>query len=269
MLTQYDTIQGPYDEIRKTSIAIIERENVHEAVRPFIKGARVLDLACGSGFYSLDFVEWGASSVVGVDILQPEARRRAALANTTASASSPETDGVRFVQADCSKPVAYDGGPFDLVFAAWLLNYAPSARDMVEMFRNISLNLKGGGHFVAVTPVPSEDPVAFYAAENEARPQGSGFLVVEPTGEVDDGIVIHVHGDTAVGAVDFDNYHLRSNVYKSAAREGGLHGSFQWKLTAVRPVPDGFLEHREGGASIEELESYAVTPNYGVLIIAK
>ena len=60
---QYDTIQGPYDYIRTASIALIERENVHEKVAPFIKNARVLELACGSGFYTYSFLEWGASSV--------------------------------------------------------------------------------------------------------------------------------------------------------------------------------------------------------------
>ena len=52
MPAQYDTIQAPYDEIRKSSIALIERANVQETLASFIKDARVLDLACGSGFYS-------------------------------------------------------------------------------------------------------------------------------------------------------------------------------------------------------------------------
>jgi ubiquinone/menaquinone biosynthesis C-methylase UbiE len=68
MSTQYDAIQAPYDEIRKSSIALIERANVREAVAPFIKDARVLDLACRTGFYSHHFLKWEASKVVGVDI---------------------------------------------------------------------------------------------------------------------------------------------------------------------------------------------------------
>lgn len=45
MSTQYDSIQGPYDYIRKKSIACIENENVHSTVAPFVKNARVLKLA--------------------------------------------------------------------------------------------------------------------------------------------------------------------------------------------------------------------------------
>jgi predicted RNA methylase len=85
---------------------LIERENVREKVAPFIGKARILQLACGSGFYTCSFLAWGASSALGVDI------------------SSVVIDEVRhlgkevsFIQADCSIPKAYDG-PFDLVFGA-------------------------------------------------------------------------------------------------------------------------------------------------------
>lgn len=57
MSNQYDTIQAPYDYIRKKSIAIIEHENVQTTVAPLIKNARVLELACGSGFYKYDFLK--------------------------------------------------------------------------------------------------------------------------------------------------------------------------------------------------------------------
>lgn len=261
MTTQYDKIQRPYDEIRKTSIAIIERENVHRAVAPFVKGARVLDLACGSGFYSLEFLYWGASHVVGVDI----ASGMLAEAHTLSNAAGIATQ-ITLLQADCTEPVAYAAGPFDLVFGAWLLNYAPSKTVLTAMFRNIALNLKDGGRFVGVTPPPSDDPVASYAAENKVRPQGSGLLIPQPTGEVEDGITCHDHADTEQGPVDFDFYHLKPGIYKASARDGGLKGSFEWRLTTV---PDGFLDDRPGGASIEEIESYKEVPNYGILIIQK
>jgi len=58
-------------------------------------------------------------------------------------------------------------------FGAWFLNYAPSGRDMVDMFRNVALNLRDGGHFVGVTPPPTQDPTAFVEAERQARPGGS------------------------------------------------------------------------------------------------
>ena len=262
MSTQYDTIQAPYDEIRKTSIAVIEHDNVQETVAPFIKDARVLDLACGSGFYSYDFLKWGASKVVGVDISS------AMIEEARAASSHDPSNSARidFKLADCSKPVPYEGGPFDLVFGAWLLNYARSGKDMVDMFRNVALNLKDGGHFVAVTPPPTQDPTAFVEAERKARPSGSGGLLCSVTGVVEGGITFHAHADTRHGDVDFDCYHLRKEVYETSAREGGLRGEVAWSVTTV---PDEFMKDRKGGASAEELESYKVTPNYGLHVIVK
>lgn len=264
MSTQYDIIQAPYDEIRKSSSALIERANVQEAIAPFIKDARVLDLACGSAFYSYHFLKWGASNVIGVDI------SAAMIDEARATGSSPTSSAtIDFRIADCSKPVRYEGGPFDIVFGAWLLNYAPSGQDMVEMFRNVALNLKDGGHFVAVTPPPTQDPVAFIEAERKARPLelgGSGGLLCSVTGEVEDGFAFHVHADTKRGAVDFDCFHLRKEIYEASARKGGLHGDLAWSVTSV---PDGFLKDRKGGASVGELDSYKVTPHFGLLVVAK
>lgn len=254
---QYDTIQGPYDYIRTASIALIERENVYEKVAPFIENARVLELACGTGFYTYCFLEWGASSVLGIDIssvMIDEARRQG--------------KEVSFIQADCSIPKAYEGGPFDLVFGAWLLNYAPDCADLVEMFRNIALNLKQGGHFVSITPPPSSNPIDSLNAEAKARPLpgGSGYLIYNHIKDVEDGIYFRVHGHTPLGDVNFNNYHLKKETYEEAAREAGLR-ILEWEVTKV---PERYLKGEGlGGASLDELETYKTVPNYGVLVIAK
>ena len=262
MSTQYNTIQAPYDELRKSSIALIERVNIQEAVAPFIKDALVLDLACGSGFYSYDFLKWGGSKVVGVDI----SSAMLAEARAAGSRMPPNIATIDFRVADCSKPVPYEGGPFDIVFGAWLLNYAPTGTEMVDMIRNVALNLKDDGHFVAVVPVPTQDPAAFVEAERKARPRGSGGLICSTSGAVKDGIAFHAYADTKHGDLDFDCYHLRKDVYEASAREGGLRGEVAWSVTTI---PDEFWKDRKGGASDEELESYKVTPHYGILVIAK
>lgn len=255
---QYDSIQGPYDYIRGASIAFIERENVHEKLGPFIKDARVLELACGTGFYTYSFLEWGASSVVGVDI-------SSVMINEAKRAGKE----VSFIQADCSIPKAYEGGPFDVVFGAWLLNYAPDREGLVNMFKNVALNLKNGGHFVSVTVPPTSVPIDSINAEINARPLpgGSGYLVYKHLKDVEDGVYFHVYGPTPVGEVKFDCYHLKKETYEEAAREAGLKGKLEWGLTKV---PERYLKGEgPGGASLAELESYKTIPNYGVLVIQK
>lgn len=256
---QYDTIQGSYDYIRTASIAYIERENVHTAIAPYIQDARILELACGTGFYTYPFRSWGAQSVLGVDISAVMIESAARL-----------EDGVSFIQGDCSVPTQYEGGPFDIVFAAWLLNYASDRKGLVDMFRNIAGNLKEGGRFVSVTVPPTSDPVASVNAEASARPMnkgGSGYLVYSHIRDVEEGIYFRVHGDTPVGDLDFECYHLRREVYEECAREAGLKGKLEWGVTEV---PERWLRGKgEGGASLEELESYRKIPNYGILVIEK
>lgn len=269
MSTQYNNFQEPYDYIRKYAIAYMEHENVKTTVWPFIKNAHVLELACGSGFYTWDFLKWGASSVTGVDISQAmiEAARQQ---GKTRSLDLDGTKGtVDFILADCMKPTAYAGGPFDLVFGAWLLNYAPDRATLVDVFRNIALNLKDGGHFVGVTIVPAKDPLASIEHESKARPApgGSSGLVYRFLKDVEEGIYFNCRADTPIGEVSFDNYYLREDVYRDAAREAGLKGELSW---GVSWVPERWLEGEGPGlGSKEEIESYKTVPNYGLFVVGK
>lgn len=305
MSTQYDAIQGPYDAVRHSTICLIEHENIRTAVAPYIANARVLEMACGSGCYTYKFLEWGAAGVLAVDIssvMIDEARRRkpagvrvsmvgdangdgdagksgdgvssaaaAAPGGTTTTPATPSetTPLVNFLLADCSTPTAYPGGPYDIVFGAWLLNYAPDRQTLLNMFRNIAVNLRPGGRFVSITVVPDDNPPTYIETETAVRPppKGSGGLYYQVLNAVPDGVYFHVHGHTEIGDVAFDCYHLRAALHEECAREAGLKGKWTWGVTEV---PEGWLEGSwEGGASREELESYTKVPNYGVLVVEK
>lgn len=261
---QYDTILAPYDCIRTSTIALIEHDNVRTTLTPFIPDARVLELACGSGFYTYDLLKWGASSVVGVDIsavMMDKARR--------VGEEMGVGDKVSFIQADCSVPKVYEGGKFDIVFSAWLLNYASDRKRLVQMFRNVAVNLEEGGKFVSITVPPSDNPIDSLNAEATARPEpeGSGYLMYKHIKDVEDGIFFGVHGETPVGKLYFECYHLRKEVYEEAAREAGLKGTLEWGVTEI---PERFLrEDAPGGATLRELETYKSIPAHGVLVITK
>ena len=66
--TQYDSIGLAYESMKKLPAALLERQNLQSVITPFITNAKVLDLACGTGYYSRLLLSWGASKVVGVDI---------------------------------------------------------------------------------------------------------------------------------------------------------------------------------------------------------
>jgi len=73
---QYDHIGNKYDEYARTAtMKRAERYAVFRMVGP-LDGKRVLDLACGFGFYTRQLKQRGAAKVVGIDI-SPEMVRLA------------------------------------------------------------------------------------------------------------------------------------------------------------------------------------------------
>ena len=100
-----------------------------------VRGARVLDLACGDGFYTRLLKQAGAASATGVDLssemirLAEESERRRPL-------------GCSYVQADATK--YRPGEPVDLVVAAYLLNYARTRTELVRLCRAARDSLRPG-----------------------------------------------------------------------------------------------------------------------------
>ena len=251
MSTQYDTIGASYNEMMKLPAAHIQDYNFHKAVAPYAKGAKILDLACGTGHYSKALLAMGATSVVGVDISPTMIK----VAEASASSTS---DKLTFQVADCSKPVVFDGGPFHLVVGSWLLNYASSGKEMTDMFRNVAMNLRDGGHFLAVTPHPTNDPKGYVERAASARPVQYGNITTFTTNEVEGGIATHLVAAMRPDNVEFDAYHLRKDVYERCAREGGLEGELVWKLIEL-----------PAGEDAVSWKSYLEVPHFGILDVSK
>ncbi|KAL8751546.1 MAG: hypothetical protein Q9184_006036 [Pyrenodesmia sp. 2 TL-2023] len=257
MSTQYDAIGTSYDEMRKLPVALLECSNVQAAVHPYIKGARVLDLACGTGHYSKLFLAWGALEVVGVDISSTM---------ISAARQSVEHDQhVTFHTADCSVPAQYEGGPFDLVFGSWLLNYAPDRQQMLRMFQNIALNLNDGGHFVGVTPHPTEDPRLQTEKALSVRPARYEEITVGIKQEIPDGVETHLVANTRAGKVEFDAYYLRKSIHEQSAVDGGLRGNLSWIPVTIPSE----LKNGQANQGLEDWEIYMTVPHFGILVVAK
>ncbi|KAL8749246.1 MAG: hypothetical protein Q9184_006882 [Pyrenodesmia sp. 2 TL-2023] len=258
MSTQYDSIVAPYQEMRKLPGEICETYNTQEALAPHIQGAHVLDLACGSGHYSRLMISWGAARVVGVDISS---------GMVAAAKAETKSDKIRFMVADCTIPTEVDGGPFDIVFGGWLLNYAPEAATLTKMFRNICINLKDGGRFFGVTPYPTEDPRKHNEEGLKSKPLFWDQLWIEVIGDVADGVATRVTADIKPEKVQFENYHLKSSVYQQAAREGGMKGELEWK-PIIFPPEESHLFGRKANWEAE-VEAFLKTPHFDILVVGK
>lgn len=280
---QYDAIGAKYMMMKQLPTARVERSNLHAAIAPHVKGARVLDLACGAGYYSRLLLEGGAASVVGVDI----SPAMIGAAKHASRLLAPElASRLEFRVGDAAsvgKVDAEESKGFDLAIGAWLLNYAGDEDELTAMFSTISANLNGPeAIFAGITPPPAAraeiDALAAWANDpdcqekmrknirvtqnyyqrNERMPADEGGWRVEVT-------ALDEKGQTAV---QFRNYHLPREVYEHAARRGGMHGKLLWKKIELR---DDIREEavREFGEGFWKTYFEDMGAHFGVLVVAK
>lgn len=174
--TQYNSISSEYDAVNNLPISRAIVINVERVLSEHVKGAKVLELACGTGFFTRHLLDWGAASVVGVDISQ-------GMIDVAQAELSKSSDASRcqFMLADCTQPFNIGAGGFDLVFAAWLLNYSADEAMMTAIFENISRHLKPGGRLVTVAPHAEEDPMVSPMGEPNHLPTTANKIMIPLT----------------------------------------------------------------------------------------
>lgn len=110
-----------------------------------LRGARVLDLACGSGYYGRRFLEEGAASSHGVDQSPVMVEQARAISRALGDAATFQATDVLELQAI---------GQFDVVVAAFLFNYAQSLQQLDEMAAKVRRHVVPGGRLVLETINP-------------------------------------------------------------------------------------------------------------------
>ncbi len=146
MSAQYDAIGATYAGWKETPIpTYTEVPTVKRLLSGQIEGRSVLDLACGTGYYSRLFIRWGAAGVVGVDVSET-------MVAAAREAEARDRLGIEYRVADAATLPQL--GSFDLATATYLLHYAETPEAMSRMCRNIAANLKPGGLLMALLPEP-------------------------------------------------------------------------------------------------------------------
>ena len=203
----YDAIGGHYQDVKALPSALVERATVLAACGD-VAGLDVLDLACGTGFYTRILRGRGAR-VRGVDV-SPEmidtARRQEAAAPL----------GIDYQVHDAMNlPHLSD---FDLVTGVWLLNYASDEAAMTSMLRSIRRNLAPGGRFVGVTQNPR---FAF-----DGPPSTQYGWTFNPLTRTEFGTRVDATAHTTP-PIRFQAVFARAEVYSRCAVEAGL-SEFEW-----------------------------------------
>jgi len=143
---QNDSIGAPWEDVRKLPVGYPERSSFLRLIGD-VEGSRVLDLACGDGFYTRQIAQLGARRSLGVDV-------SSAMIEAAGRAEDRDPHGAEFLVADAAQPELSQLGDFDLVTAAYLVNHAKSMTELTDMCRGAWSVLAEDGRFVGVTQHP-------------------------------------------------------------------------------------------------------------------
>jgi ubiquinone/menaquinone biosynthesis C-methylase UbiE len=213
---QYDHIGSKYDEYARTAtLKRAERYTFFRLVGA-LDGKSILDLACGFGFYTRLLKHHGAGKVIGIDI-SPEMIR---LANQHEQA---EPLGITYQVGDAVTLPQL--GPFDVVTAVYLFNYATSKEQLRGMFRSAYANLVAGGRLVAYTMDP-----AFTLSKANYTKYGVTVLRQAP----EEGRYVCDAEFVATTPIPFQYSQWSQATYEGAIKEAGF-GEFARHPTEVAP----------------------------------
>ena len=184
-----------------------------------VAGKSVLDLACGEGYYSRRLKERGAASVIGVDIST----------NMIELARQREADRPLKIDYMVGDVLTLGKiGSFDLVVASYLLNYAQTKEQLLDMCRTIAINLKPDGRFVSINNNPDQPPESFPICKKY------GFTK-SISGMLKEGTAITYEFYRKGQQFRFDNYYLSRKTHEWAFKQVGF-SYIGWEKIEVDPV---------------------------------
>jgi len=218
MTAEYDKIARDYRQSKKLPFRECIEWYTYRCLLGEVSGKKILDLACGEGFYSRRVKRLGAAAVVGVDI----SSKMIAMAKRQEGARPL---GIEYRVGDAREPIVY--GAFDLVIASYLLNYARSRQELLAFCRTIAANLKTGGRFVSINNNPDQPPQTFETCRRYGFNKTLAGALVE-------GAAISYEFFRDGRTFKFDNYYLTRSSHEWAFRRAGLT-AVHWHDVTVSP----------------------------------
>src|SRR5262249_16671330 len=187
-------------------------------------GLSVLDVACGEGFYSRMVRERGAARVTGIDLSH-------GMIELARKQEAQHRLGIEYIVGDARGLTG--ARQFDLVIAAYLLNYARDRQELQMMYDALARCLRPGGRFVTVNASPA---LAFPDAPSY-RKYGFETSVRGPWKE---GVPIIWTFYLNDGPFEIENYHLGMTTHDTACRLAGFQ-EIRWPPAALSP--EGMTAH--------------------------
>lgn len=218
MTTDYNKIARDYQLSKSLPFRECIEWYTYRQLLGDVSGFRILDLACGEGFYSRRVKQLGAASVIGVDASEK-------MIDLAKHHEANQPMDIDYVVGDANNLVVYGG--FDMVIASYLLNYAQTRMQLVAFCRTIAANLNVRGRFVSINNNPYQPPRTF----ETCRQYGFNKSLSGPLVE---GAAITYEFFRDGHAFRFDNYYLSRATHGWAFQKAGLTVP-HWHAIAASP----------------------------------
>jgi SAM-dependent methyltransferase len=217
MPTDYNAIAAQYQKAKRHPWRMHIEHFTFFSLLGDLHGKAVLDLACGEGFFTRFIKQAGVGRVVGIDI-------SAGMIDLARAEEAAHPLGIEYQVHDVKYLTLRE--TFDLVVAAYLLNYASTEEDLGLMCQGIARALKPGCRFVTVNNNPDVESFAdgqkygfiksCAAAPAEGTPITWTFLLDE-------------------GPLPITNYHLSRATHEKVLRASGFR-DLRWHSPQVSPA---------------------------------
>lgn len=219
----YEAIADAYaDSMRLPFRDAIEKHSLLEMLGD-VSGARVLDMACGDGYYTRLLKRSGASAATGVDVSAEMIRRAEA-----EEKRNPLGCAYRESEVAAFRP----SEPADIVVAVYSLGYAGTGEELRAFVRACHDALRPGGRFVGLNDNVRHPP----PATASWRKYGLERSCADPPSEGDGVRYTLINEDGS--RFDLQNFYLRRETYEEAFRAAGFR-EFRWVDVSLDPAERG------------------------------
>lgn len=181
-----------------------------------VSGKNVLDLACGEGLVAREMKRRGAANVVAVDLSEK-------MLELGREQEKKEPLGIEYRQGRVGELDRI--GQFDVITAAFLLHYATTKEELLNMCRDIANNMSTDGVFVSVNNNPLHPTCEGLQYDNR----------VEADTPLVEGGELRISFDVEGISIAFKNYFWRKETYELVLAQAGLKA--EW--LPVRPTEEG------------------------------
>lgn len=236
MTTDYDLIAGEYKRAKQQPWRMQLEYHTLFGLLGDLSGKSALDLACGEGFYTRFLKRNGTGRTLGVDLSRN-------MIDLALEEERHHPLGIDYLQQDVVSLAL--GTSFDIVMAAYLLNYASDYDELLAMCRAAARHLQPGGRFVTVNNNPD------HPRERFANTRKYGFTKRADAPLAEGTPVTYIFHLEDGQAVEITNFHLSVATHERALREAGFR-DISWHAPTLAPgvldgQPDGywdeFLQH--------------------------